>query len=163
MQGLVRKRLVPFLLAPDAATSFTGNTSTFEPLFPALRSKLSAFAYTPERPLSPAERVLGVGSRVYADRTSSKSIGEVVHLDSTGTIGIAMLQQAALLGTTGNFVVRAPVPKAEGAQEQIDTEDRDHHAAEGSVSMDGAIGYISTYRPDWFKGLDPKTGNVLDA
>lgn len=162
MQGLVRKRLVPFLLAPDAATSATGNTSTFEPLSPVLRSKLTTFAYTPEKPLSPEERVLGVGSRVYADRTSSKSIGEVVHLDSTGTIGVAMLQQAALLGTTGNFVVRAPVPKAEGTQEQIDTEDRDH-AAEGSVSMDGAVGYISTYRPDWFKGLDPKTGNVLDA
>jgi hypothetical protein len=152
----VRKRLVPFLLASKAEQPASGNAGNFEPLSSTLKTSLTAMDYAPALPSSGS--ILGVGSRVYAEKDSNKSIGEVVHLDSSGTIGVAMLQQAVLDGRAGNFVVRAPVTK-EGAGED-EQQGEEGNSETGGLSSE--VGYISTYRPDWFTGLDEKTGNVLD-
>ena len=164
----MRKRLVPFLLARSAHEHAAGNMERFQPLSAELKDKLCDFKYDPSDSMI-VDSVLGVGSRVYADVDSAKSIGEVVHVDSTGTIGVAMIQQAALSlsSTTAdansstssnaaiNLVVRKPVSAQPGEEE----------AGSSSVVLEGldsGVGFISTFRPDWFHGLDERTGNVQD-
>jgi hypothetical protein len=163
LQGLVRKRMVPFLLADSATNSATGNTAAFEPLRAELKERLLSLSYTPAMGDHRGESVLGVGSKVYADAVSSKSIGEVVHIDSTGTLGVAMIQQAVVITSSGNFAVRAPVPKIPGVTEDAaDAQAAEDAASSAAVGLSGPVSYISTYRPDWLRGLDEKTGNVAD-
>jgi hypothetical protein len=160
---LVRKRLVPFLLADSATTNATGNATAFESLPADLKERLLAFHYTPSVSAESNNSVLGVGSKVFADATSSKSIGEVVHLDSTGTLGVAMIQQAVVTSSSGNFAVRAPVPKVPGGADEAAAEAQAaEEAAATAASLSEPVAYISTYRPDWLQGLDEKTGNVVD-
>ena len=153
----MRKRLVPFLLAPDSTTSSTANTSTFEPISATLKSQLTARDYSGLPSLSDTPRII-VGAQVYADSASVKSLGEVVHVDSTGTIGVAMLQQASLVNSSGNFAVRPRISAAVAVSSSAE------EAEPESVAVDAGapVSYISTYRPDWFHGLDERTGNVLD-
>lgn len=96
-----------------------------------------------------------MGAQVFADSASPKSIGEVVHVDSTGTIGVAMLQQASLVNSQGNFVVRSRAGAPVSATEDVEPE-------ASVIDVNAPVSYISTYRPDWFQGLDERTGNVLD-
>eukprot|EP01032_Pedospumella_encystans_P008751 gene8751-10353_t len=163
-KGLVRKRLVPFLLAADSSTSATGNAGAFDTLSEELKRTLVDASYTGP---SDAAQLVQTGYSVFADATSTKSLGEVVHVDSTGTIGVAMIQQAALGSQKGNFVVRQVIQPDGTSAVQEDaaaSNDGDLAAAgaEQSAKEYGPVLYVSTYRPDWFQGLDERTGNVLD-
>ncbi len=107
------------------------------------------------------------GYSVFADGTSTKSLGEVVHVDSTGTIGVAMIQQAALGSQKGNFVVRR-VTQPDGTSAVPDDASGPGDGDVAATGTDqgakeyGPVLYVSTYRPEWFQGLDERTGNVLD-
>lgn len=172
----MRKRLVPFLLAPDSTTSSTNNTGTFEPISESLKSQLTTRDYSGLASTATLARIM-TGAQVYADLASSKSIGEVVHVDSTGTIGVAMLQQAALVNSQGNFIVRPRPVEATGGELEVEVGGELPAQSSGSSPSEGEpesaaapavfdanapVSYISTYRPDWFQGLDERTGNVLD-
>ncbi len=155
----MRKRLIPFLLAADSGSTTTLNTGAFDPLSEELKRALTAAAYTGLPQLAALSPVV-VGQSVFADAESTKSLGEVVHVDSTGTIGVAMIQQAAVVSRVGNFVVRSVTKEI--SADQHDTAVDEEGAAEKGVKEYGPVSYISTYRPDWFTGLDERTGNVID-
>lgn len=155
----MRKRLVPFLLAPDGATSTTHNSSAFEPLSEELKRALTVDTYT-GLPQHAALAPIVVGLSVFADAASTKSLGEVVHVDSTGTIGVALIQQAALSGRIDNFVVRQVTQEASTVAE--DASAPEEGAAEQAAKEYGPVAFISTFRPEWFAGLDERTGNVID-
>jgi len=156
----VRKRLVPFLLAADSSTSATGNAGAFETLSEELKRTLTDTSYTGP---SDAQQLVETGYSVFADGTSTKSLGEVVHVDSTGMIGVAMIQQAALGSQKGNFVVRRVTqPDGTSAVPEDASGPGDGDVATEGVKEYGPVLYVSTYRPDWFQGLDERTGNALD-
>lgn len=156
----MRKRLVPFLLAPDSTTATTQNATAFEPISEELKRALTATSYAGLPQLASIEPV-HTGLTVFADAEATKSLGEVVHVDSTGTVGIALLQQAALVGRVANFVVRKVTTTS--TQEVVGDEVAgEEGVAEQGVKEYGPVSYISTFRPEWFKGLDEKTGNVID-
>ena len=155
----MRKRLVPFLLAADSSSTTTSNTGAFDLLSEELKRTLTAATYTGLPQLVALSPVV-VGQSVFADAESTKSLGEVVHVDSTGTIGVAMIQQAAVVGRVGNFVVRT-VTKETSADQHDGAVDEEGQA-DKEVKEYGPVSYISTYRPDWFTGLDERTGNVID-
>lgn len=156
LKGLVRKRLVPFLFASKAEFTATDNKGNFEPLSTTEKATVTCTKYAP----TPAHSVVAVGSRIYTDRESTKSVGEVIQLDSTGTVGVAMVQLAVLDNRSGNFVVRAPAATA-GAGAAGEEEDGPQQAETPSPSDE--VSYISTFRPDWFTGLDAKTGNLVES
>ena len=163
LQGLVRKRLVPFLLAENASIRSTANSGPMEPLNADLMKKIIDIDY-PQSCLKLPESVVSVGSSVYVDAVTTKSIGEVIHLDSTGTIGVAMIQQAVLQEESlvkSNFVVRAPIAKT-GSVDPSDASAESDAPASKTINLDAPVSYISTFRPTWFQGLDERTGNVAD-
>lgn len=154
----MRKRLVPFLLAPDSTTATTQNATAFEPISEELKRTLIATTYA-GLPQHASLEPIHAGLSVFADADATKSLGEVVHVDSTGTVGIALIQQAALVGRADNFVVRKVTTTQEVATEDAAVEEG---VAEQGVKEYGPVSYISTFRPEWFKGLDEKTGNMID-
>jgi hypothetical protein len=203
----VRKRLVPFFIAKDATSSFVDTAGLFGPISSEIKqrcmSQLSSIA-----PDAAAECEIAVGDAVFpvASSTSSsakKAVGEIIHLDRSRSMGVALMQSAVLLHPSGSGAGGAEVPGVQGGGDAIPVERglptasianfevrksaksaSSEDSADGSSVVAGAgagavatgavegeeegaaaapriHGYITPFRPDWFGGLDPVTGNVL--
>ncbi|KAJ1436651.1 hypothetical protein B484DRAFT_416812 [Ochromonadaceae sp. CCMP2298] len=135
-KGLVRKRLVPFLVAPDGSVRTTQNAGPLEPLPQSVFEQVLSGAFVPAA-------ALAVGSKVFSATTpQGKSIGEVVHLDASGSVGLVMMNIAALESAGAeNFIVRKPTDANDAGEEQ--------EQSEGESSDTEA--YISTFKPAWFQ------------
>ena len=170
-QGLVRKRVVPFIVADTADTHAVNVTGTFDVLSDELKNKYLNDALNSANDADLSERVqqtqIQVGAKLFRTEQSTKmtAIGEVVALDTTHKIGLALVNLEALYTTVGNFAV-INVPKSDsGAEGEAD--EQSSAASTTSVNVhtmlaEGKVGYISTFRPDWFEGLDVKTGKQRD-
>jgi len=152
-KGLVRKRLVPFLRSPSLEKHVTNNISAFELLPEEIMKKI--LSGTEEGNLYGSEFSLpGIkqGSKLYKN-VDEASIGEIIHTNSNGSIGLAMVNLDALLHHTGNFTVVESVTE----NEKDETLSQSNNERTPNVPQ-----YIATFRPTWFHGLDEKTNLKLN-
>ena len=160
----MRKRLVPFLVVEKPSKSVAPNQTAFEPLKePVKQLILNEIDQDYLNKASKSSDSIWLGAKLYleqvgsptaksstaSDETSSakedSAIGEVIHMSNNGMIGIAIVQLSSLYeSTVSTFVVK---PKS--------TESADINANQSNQSSSAM--YISTFRPDWFHGLDRNT------
>lgn len=129
-------------LAPELEESILNNAQkgiVFGSEFPSeLKSKRGFRVYK------------NIGSQNFTDYQNQSSIGEVIHINEEGTMGLAMINLESLFAHEGDFVV-LNVPKDESTEENAST-------AETSTNKgDEIVRYIGTFKPHWFQGLDDKT------
>lgn len=101
--------------------------------------------------LKPGFRVFkNLGNADFSQYQQQASIGEIIHLNKCGTVGLAMINLEALFSHQGDFVVlNSPkvVVDENSVTENTDSESRG----------DEIVRFISTFKPFWFEGLDLKT------
>lgn len=171
-QGLVRKRLVSFVLAPSATVP--GDTFKSADAF-------HEFLKSP-RDLDHIESTqLQVGAKVFwskpvaADPSSSDtsnattkltSVGEVIHTDITHNIGLAIVSLEAIYSAAGNLSV-VSIPRAVHDAADGD-EDQAHAAAHSATAVAqemidrGQVSHITVLKPRIFAALDPKSGKMKE-
>jgi folate-binding protein YgfZ len=157
-KGLVRKRLIPFLVSQKEESA----NAPFDPLTPELRAKvvkeLSSSTTTTDQSVETGMKVFkrsATGNSVEWYGEHEQAIGEIVATDMTGKIGVAMINLESLLSySQGNFVVAHTVspsaPDAGGDPVQAVTEDK-------APKVSDRLRFITTFKPIWFHGLDEKT------
>ncbi len=151
---MVRKRLVPFLLAESLENNVTNNTTAFDALHSSLMEKI--LSETKEGKVYGAtfsSPKVEKGDKVYKT-LQENPVGEIIHTNSIGTLGLAMINLDAIHSHAGNFTVRqAPSEEEEeGNKAQLSN----------ASSTNAPTKFISTFRPSWFHGLDEKTNLKLN-
>lgn len=138
----------------------TRNEQSFDLLHNELQEKILKDAkvgkiygseFSPEKRLKREFRVFkNIGKHGFSDYKEESSIGEIVHTNKEGTLGLAMINLEALFAHNGDFIV-LNMPR-----EEASSEDAPNTAATQPVG-DEIVRYISTFKPQWFQGLDQKT------
>lgn len=161
-KGLVRKRLVPFLASQHGDTPATGTPQAFEPLSPIVRDNAFSQLITHTEFDSGVEVGMKLFKRIDGDVTAQhyldneQAIGEIVATELTGRLGVAMINLESLFSyDKGNFAVIS-VPKAPEGGEGTESESKPRVLSE-------KVGFVSTFKPSWFQGLDEKTNLPVDA
>lgn len=171
---MVRKRLVPFLLAPSANEAAVGATLTFDFLDKeTLNTHLSVALNTDPVDLVDSTHVsttqLQPLAKVYKYRPAVgegeerklAAVGEIVHTDSTHKMGLAMINLDALYATEGNYVV-VNIPKDPAAEVDENAPQVNTAAIAEGMVKEGKVNYISVIRPAFFNQLDPKSGKMKE-
>lgn len=164
-KGLVRKRLVPFIVSEHATSPATNATKAFEPLDNKIkenyRTKLLQQTSVDALAVEPGMKLFKFNKdessvQHYAD--NEQSIGEIVATDATGLLGVAMVNLESLFSyDQGNFAV-AHVSKPDG---DAAPENAEVKVSQGKTS--DHLHFIATFKPSWFHGLDEKTNLQTDA
>lgn len=157
-KGLVRKRLIPFLVSQQEESA----NAPFDPLTSELRAKvvneLSSSTTTSDQSVETGMKVFkrsATGNSVQWYGEHEQAIGEIVTTDMTGKIGVAMINLESLLSySQGNFVVAHTVspsaPESGGDPVQAVAVDK-------APKISDRLRFITTFKPTWFHGLDEKT------
>jgi len=134
-QGVVRKRLLPFIISSSGKDGALLGPQHSERGQPALGDPIY---------LSPQNE------RKTDDEASidDKPVGKVIYLDSTGTVGLAMMQLSAV--TTSSSDTRSFL-FIEGTRVATSTD---------LSPVRGAISHIHLQLPPWFDRLDRVNGNI---
>lgn len=161
-KGLVRKRLVPFLVSEHGDAPATGKAQAFESLSPIVRNSAFSQLIKHTELNSGVEVGMKVFKRIEGDVTAQhyleneQAIGEIVATELTGRLGVAMINLESLFSyEKGNFAVIS-VPKTPEGAEATENESKAHVASE-------KVSFVSTFKPSWFQGLDEKTNLPVDA
>ena len=150
----MRKRLVPFLIS-DGKSSSTANENTFDLIDEKIARSILDNAAANKDWTSNSSRALR-GYKVFKNiggdfgaYQHEMAIGEVIHTNKEGTMGLAMMNLEALVSTKGDFAV-LNIPREE-------EEDAGNKTSTTMSKSDEIVRFIGTFKPSWFQGLDDKT------
>jgi folate-binding protein YgfZ len=172
-KGLVRKRLVPFLTSASPDKTATEQTGSFDILSPSfIKHKLQEILSLPISTSSASSSTIQKGMKIFKlvptavgkdQYKTAQAVGEIIQIDSTGQAGLVMMNLDTLHINQGNFAVMS-MPRESSDSNEADTAQTTDGATLQQQQSDESnhIGFISTYRPVWFHGLDEKTNLKLD-
>lgn len=109
-----------------------------------------------------SEVVVSKGSKIYLNSEGAdlKSIGEVLFVDRSQSVGVAVVNLAAVRDSdSGHFVAISTA--ADAAAEEVDDVDAESDSTPATETEPTAVADIHVITPWWLTGLDEKTGNML--